>query len=590
MVGSDMLLNIHKRLCELKGTSEYLFGNVSVLAVGDLYQLPPVLQANIYDPVRSPLANLHGSLWKDNFQLHELDEVMRQKNDKTFAELLCRVRLGLHTDEDIEILRSRSTDSNQLDYPHNALHVFAYNADVDEWNKTKLDEIDPDKTLRFYIHAVDDKKDSTGLVDLSKIGHNQKRSETAGMHTVLELAVGARVMLVYNVDTADGLVNGVIGNVIAVKQNANGKPVCVLVKFDNCDVGKKAIASSQWKSKYSDAVPIKRHEGKFEKNARKGAQITRHQFPLTLAWAVTIHKCQGLTLDEIVVSMKGAKKFGRGQAYVAFSRVKTLERLHITDFDAKGIKSNGKVANEMSEMSQNIDTVTFRVPKLAGTTQITIGHLNIHYFIEKLMDLQSETEKKKYDGIDIMCFTETYLTDAHNIDNFLIEHSYTPFRANVLDTCNHQGKHGIMICAASHLKPKELEHIHVEGIEVMTVVVETQKGRLVIVAVYRSPSGSMLTFLNNFELLLHMLPLHIPTVIIGDFNDNIAVNPDSKLTELMNKHGFQQLIKEPTTDSRSLVDHVYFNRSTDENTNICTSVNDIYYSDHDLVCMTTNLV
>ena len=77
MVGSDMLLNVHKRLCQLKGASDCLFGNVSVLAVCNLYQLPPVLQPNIYDPVRNPLANLHGSLWKDKFDIHELNEVMR---------------------------------------------------------------------------------------------------------------------------------------------------------------------------------------------------------------------------------------------------------------------------------------------------------------------------------------------------------------------------------------------------------------------------------------------------------------------------------------------------------------------------------
>ena len=82
MVGSNMLLNIHKRLSQLKGASDCLFGNVSVLAVGDLYQLLPVLQPNIYDSVRNPLANLHDSLWKDKFDIHELNKVMRQKMTK----------------------------------------------------------------------------------------------------------------------------------------------------------------------------------------------------------------------------------------------------------------------------------------------------------------------------------------------------------------------------------------------------------------------------------------------------------------------------------------------------------------------------
>ena len=91
MVGSDMLLSIHKRLEEIKGISgdSVTFGNVCILAVGDLYQLPPVKQSPIYAPVRDPVERLNGNLWKEEFILHELDQVMRQKDNVEFAELLC---------------------------------------------------------------------------------------------------------------------------------------------------------------------------------------------------------------------------------------------------------------------------------------------------------------------------------------------------------------------------------------------------------------------------------------------------------------------------------------------------------------------
>ena len=89
-------------------------------------------------------------------------------------------------------------------------------------------------------------------------------------------------------------------------------------------------------STFSDAVPFGKYEVTFLAKGKRGSEVTRLQFPLTLAWATTIHKAQGLTLDEIVVDMKGGR-FSPGQAHVAVSRVKTL---HILNFNATAIKKS----------------------------------------------------------------------------------------------------------------------------------------------------------------------------------------------------------------------------------------------------------
>ena len=99
MVGANMLSEIHKRLQQIKGvSSDVMFGGVSILAVGDLYQLAPVGQPWLFSTVSNSYAQLYGSgsLWVDEFQMIELTEIMRQRGDSTFSELLCRVRTGTH--------------------------------------------------------------------------------------------------------------------------------------------------------------------------------------------------------------------------------------------------------------------------------------------------------------------------------------------------------------------------------------------------------------------------------------------------------------------------------------------------------------
>ncbi len=91
MVGANMLLEIHKRLQQIKGMlPDIMFGGVSILAVGDLYQLS---QSMLFSTVSDSYAQLYrsGSLWRDEFVMVELDEIMRQRGDSAFAELLCGV-------------------------------------------------------------------------------------------------------------------------------------------------------------------------------------------------------------------------------------------------------------------------------------------------------------------------------------------------------------------------------------------------------------------------------------------------------------------------------------------------------------------
>ena len=196
----------------------------------------------------------------------------------------------------------------------------------------------------FYIKAIDRTKDThTSQLDIAM---PKSKANTGGLISELCLAVGAKVMLTVNVDVSDGLVNGARGTVI----KSNGNVNLVLVNFNNPRVGVTAIQKSHYRQQHPHAVPISRHETTFRIGRNKTAELSRTQFPLVLSWATTIHKVQGLTLDKIVVDMKGGR-FTAGQEYVAFSSVKSLDTLFIKNFDSKSIKTSQPVVSEIERLS-----------------------------------------------------------------------------------------------------------------------------------------------------------------------------------------------------------------------------------------------
>ena len=141
-------------------------------------------------------------------------------------------------------------------------------------------------------------------------------------------------MITTNIDVTDGLTNGAMDTATnVVNDERTGKMSTILVSFDSKHVGQEAMHTSVHKSTNQNAVPICQTQTTFPIHKKASYQATRSQFPLTLAWAVTIHKSQGLTLPEIVIDMTPAKgKLKPGEAYVAFSRVRTIEKLHIINY------------------------------------------------------------------------------------------------------------------------------------------------------------------------------------------------------------------------------------------------------------------
>lgn len=148
---------------------------------------------------------------------------------------------------------------------------------------------------------------------------------TAGLEAELTVAVGARVMLRRNIDTKHGLVNGSIGTITAITSQR------ITVKFDHI----------------TEPYPIERVKSKFM--LMKSFFIYRKQFPLILAYAVTIHKCQGLSLNCAIIDLSN-KIFSPGMAYVALSRVRSLDGLYLTDLDPSSIMVSNSCLEEINRL------------------------------------------------------------------------------------------------------------------------------------------------------------------------------------------------------------------------------------------------
>ena len=222
--------------------------------------------------------------------------------DGELAKLLCCIQTASCT-EDLALLRSRIITDDDPQYPTQALHVYSCNADVDI--NTKMLNLLVPKEQQVTIKAIDHAKDTRIDVTMPK-----SKANTGGLVEELHLAImaiGAKVMLVVNIDVSDGLVNGAIGAVSGIL-TTDSQITTILVKFSSEQVGAAAIQKSPYKQEYPDAVPISRHEATFRIVRNKA---TRTQFPLVLSWSTTIHKVQGLTLNQIVVDMKGGR-FGPG--------------------------------------------------------------------------------------------------------------------------------------------------------------------------------------------------------------------------------------------------------------------------------------
>ncbi|XP_022056365.2 ATP-dependent DNA helicase PIF1 [Acanthochromis polyacanthus] len=275
------------------------FGGIQLIVCGDFLQLPPVSKgkekASFCFQARS---------WRKVIQVNmELTEVRRQ-TDQSFISLLQAVRVGRVTEEVTAKLMKSSYHHIERDGIL-ATRLCTHKDDVELTNENKLQQL-PGPVKVF--EALDSDPVLVKTID----AHSP-------VSRLIQLKVGAQVMLTKNLDVARGLVNGARGVVVAFESGKNGLP---RVRF-LCGVT-EVLKQERWVFKSGG-----------------GIYLSRQQLPLKLAWAISIHKSQGMTLDCVEISL--ARVFESGQAYVALSRARSLEGLRVMDFDPSVVRADPDV-------------------------------------------------------------------------------------------------------------------------------------------------------------------------------------------------------------------------------------------------------
>ena len=310
MVGRKLLGQIDRRLRQaFPHHAKQVFGGCSILLFGDFGQLPPVMDLPLYTTdTRSDLSDQGRTAYLQFDKAFTLTRIIRQAGQDPeqarFRDILLRLRNAQVTMEDWNCLMKQTpTNVPDLTPFANALRLHPTVEAVVEHNVAKLQASgQPIATIKAVHTGTNAAKASS--------------DDASGLEAVVCLAKSARVMLTNNLWIEVGLVNGAMGTIKAICYRSGGPPdlpLAVMVNFDHYT----------GPTLHDGTVPI----APFRRTwSNSGIQCSRLQLPLKLAWAVTIHKSQGLTLDKVVIDV-GKKEFSCGLTYVACSRVQQLTDL-----------------------------------------------------------------------------------------------------------------------------------------------------------------------------------------------------------------------------------------------------------------------
>jgi ATP-dependent DNA helicase PIF1 len=297
------------------------FGGIQIVLVGDFFQLPPIFKKDFTAQKQNSLlaekenvgtfAYDSGAWERAGFISCYLSEQYRQ-DDKKFLSVLGAIRRNDFGEEHMDHITKRQIDMS--DMPDNITKLFSHNVDVDRVNNTELNKLDGGTRVFEMMSTGNDK-----LVETIKKGCLSPEK--------LELKEGAVVMCTKN-NQKEKYVNGTLGVVVGFEE-FSGYPILETRNGKNI-----VISPMDWT---------------VEENGKIRAQVT--QVPLRLAWAITVHKSQGMSLDAAVMDL--SQVFEYGQGYVALSRVRRLSGLYLLGINDQALKVHPEILQQDVEFKRS---------------------------------------------------------------------------------------------------------------------------------------------------------------------------------------------------------------------------------------------
>jgi len=314
MLRADVLDAVDYRMRSVRGNFSKSFGGVQVLMIGDLYQLPPIVKDHEWSHLRKFYHSIHffeaKALQTDGFVSIELEKIFRQSDD-IFIQLLNNLRNNVTTHEDIALLNSYYRLPDVIKNERDVITITTHNYRADEINLNELRNLSGQSY--FYDAQIDDDFPET----------------IYPLPARLELKVGAQVMFVKNdVSGENNYFNGKLAIISSLEEES------ITVEMADTKVIYQ-LRRYEWEN-------MRYTVNSSTRELDEEVIGTFSQFPIKLAWAVTVHKSQGLTFDKAIIDVGSA--FAPGQVYVALSRLRSLDGLILrTRISTSVISSDEKV-------------------------------------------------------------------------------------------------------------------------------------------------------------------------------------------------------------------------------------------------------